>query len=108
MPSKPLLVVYFPLLKAIAKIRGKKNKRLVLKQLSRDAGFADCLREISMNIMDQSIPIDAAAKKKINKHSTVVRNLAKRKQIEQSGGFLNIAIPLLSMVVAGLIKDAKD
>ena len=107
MEKEPLLATYFPLVKAVAAIKSKKNKRLILKQLSKDAGFAGCLREIAKNIIAQDINLEESDKKKLNKHSKIVRHLANSKKIEQSGGFLNIAVPILASIVSEIIRNAK-
>lgn len=99
------LQLYFPLLQAIASIRSKRAQRLVLKHLKKHRPFVVLLRELAENTVKQNIKISAENKKKLNKHSTVIKALVKKKQVEQSGGFLGVIVPLLAQAIAGLVAQ---
>lgn len=95
----------FPLLRAIAKIKDKKGQELILRQLTKHRPFVVLLREIAQNTIDENIKLSAKDKKKLNKHSEVIRALTKQKKVHQSGGFLGIIVPLLAASIAGLVRD---
>jgi hypothetical protein len=96
---------YFPLLRAIAKIKDRKAQALILKQLTKHKPFVVLLREIAQNIIEQNIELTATDKKRLNKHSEVIRGLTKKKKVHQSGGFLGVIVPLLAASIAGLVRD---
>lgn len=98
-----LLIEFYPLLRAITRIKDEKCRRKCLKALAKDDRFAACLKEISVNVMKDNMKLSVKDKKRLNKHSKIVRSLVKSQKISQSGGFLNIVVPLLATVVADLI-----
>jgi len=103
MAKMTLITEFYPLLQALTKIKDEKCRHKCLKALAKDERFAACMKEIATNLMDENIQLTVKDKRKINKHATVVRSLAKSEKISQSGGFLNIVVPLLASVVAELL-----
>lgn len=94
---------YYPLLRAVASIKNKKAQKLVLKHLKKHRPFVVLLRELAENTVNQNIHFTEPQKKKLNKHAKVIKSLVKKKNIEQSGGFLGVIVPLLAAEIAGLV-----
>ena len=76
---------------------------MILKQLKKNKKIVNCMKEVARNLMSGKLNLSAADKRKLNKHSSIVRSLAKGRKVEQSGGFLNIALPILASVVSSLL-----
>lgn len=104
--GKPLVVTYYPLLKCITKIKDKRLQRKVLRQLCKEKRFKQCICELVDNTVKENIKLSTADKKRLNKESDVIRSvLKKREKINQTGGFLNIVVPLLATVVGEIIAS---
>lgn len=103
--TRELVVDYFPILKALTKIKESPAKTKLLRQLTRDPDFKRCMQEIAKNVT--RIPLSAKDKKMLNKHTDVIRRLRRKKSVSQSGGFLNIIVPLLATIVGELIANRK-
>lgn len=95
---------YYPLLVAVVKIKDVKCRNKILKELSKDEDFAKCMKEITENVLEENITLSVKDKKRLNKHAKVITNLQKGRGISQSGGFLNIVVPLLATVVSELLS----
>jgi len=104
MAKMTLITEFYPLLQALTRIKDEKCRQKCLKALARDKRFSACMKEIVTNLMDENIQLSVKDKKRINKHAKIVRSLAKSQKISQSGGFLNVVVPLLASVVAELIS----
>ena len=102
---KPLIVHYYPLLKALSKIKPATLQQKVLRKLRSDEEFVRCLREVCRNIADSIVKLSDREKRRLNRHSKVIRGIIKKqkKQVEQSGGFIQIAVPLLASVISSLL-----
>lgn len=105
--SRELIVDYFPLLQALTKVKEGPGKRQLLRQLTKDPDFKRCLQEIAVNITKGAVDLSAKDKRRLNKHSDVIRRLKRSKSVSQSGGFLNIVVPLLATIVGELIANNK-
>ena len=103
--TEALVVQFYPLLKAITQAKDAKCRKQLLQQLSRDPQFAQCMKEITENVVEQNIPLSTKDKIKLNKQSKVIRALRNSRGISQSGGFLNIVVPLLASVVGEIIAS---
>lgn len=97
------LCVMFPLIEAVAKIKNKKAQRLLLRQLSKNRKFVSCLREIAKNTIAGNLPLSQVQKRKLNRHTSVVRGLARRTKVQQSGGFIGAVLPLLASIVGDVL-----
>lgn len=108
MKREILAVKYYPVLKALVSIKDKKVQQRLLKALCREQVFRNCICEIARNTAKQNISLSAKDKSKINKHSIVVKRLLRKKPsgFNQSGGFLNVAVPLLAATIGELIGNA--
>lgn len=105
--SRELVVDYFPLLQALTNVKEGSSKRKLLRQLAKDADFKRCLQEIAKNVTTGAVPLSAKDKKNLNRHSDVIRRLQRSESVSQSGGFLNIIVPLLATIVGELIANRK-
>lgn len=87
-------------------IYGTKNNRLqkqLLKDFSKNKTFYKSLQEIALNLGYNNIHVNKSQKTKLSKYKKLVaclckyQNNKKKKQklIVQSGGFLNLVIPIL-------------
>lgn len=102
--SEILLARYYPLLKAITGMCGTCRKRLLTK-LAQDPEFVKCMREITENVLKENVELSVKDKRRLNRHAKVISSLRKSKGVTQSGGFLNIVVPLLASVVGELIAS---
>jgi hypothetical protein len=93
----------FPLIEAVAKIKKKEVQRVVLRHLSKNRRFVSCLQEIAKNTIAGNLPLTKFHKKRLNKHSTVVRGLVKKRKVQQSGGFIGAVLPLLASIVGDIL-----
>ena len=100
---RPLIHVYYPLLCAVAAVRHKKCQQQILNQLKKNKRIVGCMKEIAKNLIKGDLKLSKTDKRKLNRHSNLIRSLAKGKSIEQSGGFLNLALPILASVISGLL-----
>lgn len=104
--KRPLVATYYPLLKCVTKIKDKKIQRKVLRQLCKEKLFKNCICEIVDNTVKENINFSDRDKKRINREAKVIRAVQKKKRnFEQTGGFLNIVVPLLATVVGELISS---
>lgn len=101
-----LVEKYLPLLQAVVKVKNVRCRQMILKELGKDKQFATCLREITENLLDGNVDLSVKDKRRLNRHAKVIKSLQKGKGVSQSGGFLNIVIPLLATVVGELIASA--
>lgn len=105
--TRELIVDFYPILKAVSRIRDAKTRRLLLTHLSRDEDFRLCIQELAKNVAKEVVPLTLRDKKRLNRETPVVKNLIRARNISQAGGFLNIVVPLLASVVAQLIAARK-
>lgn len=105
--SRELIVDFYPLLKALTRIKEGPAKKTLLRQLTRDPDFKRCLQELATNVVNGAVELSAKDKRRLNKQATVIRRLKKRRSVSQSGGFLNIVVPLLATIVGELIANRK-
>ena len=85
-----------------------KRKRL-LEEAAKKEDVVKSIKELSRNIVLKNVPLDKLQKRKLVKHSKCIVKCSKikgcckhsSKLVSQSGGWLQIAIP----IVAGLIAD---
>lgn len=101
--AKSLFHTYLPVLKVVTSIKDKKLKRRLLRTLCREARFKDCICEIANNTVKENFLLSPKDKKRLNKQAPIVRALLKKKRVTQSGGFLNIVVPLLASQLGELI-----
>lgn len=101
--GKPLVLTYLPLLKALTSIKDKKLQRRLLRALCKEKKFKNCVCELAHNTIKQNILLSEQDKRRLNKHSSLIRGLSKKKKLQQAGGFLNIVVPLLAAQLGQLI-----
>lgn len=97
------LSVHFPLLTAVAKIKNKKAQALVLRHLSKDKAFVSTLREVAKNVIAGNLKLSARDKRLLNRHTRIIRALAKRKNVAQSGGFIQAVLPFLASALGDIL-----
>lgn len=98
-----LLPQFYLLLKAVTEIKDKRCQTQILKRLARNKEFCACVREIARNVAN--LDLSRKDKKRLDRQATLVRDLAKARRVPQSGGFLNIVVPLLATIVGELIAS---
>lgn len=106
---------YLPTLHLIAGIKTVREREHVLRILAKQKPFLNFLREIAINLQTRNISVDAKQISKLSKHKRIIVGLSKPKigrargisLAEQSGGFLNILVPILAAAVGGLIQNAS-
>ena len=103
-----LLAVYWPLLRAITKIKDKRCQQKILRHLKKDKNFVAVLREISINTIKQNVALTEKDKRKLNRYSSVIRSLTKSRSVEQAGGFLGTIVPILASIVLDLVSLLHD
>lgn len=102
--TQTLLEQYWPLLQAVTKIKNRAAQRTVLRHLRKHKPFVQLLKEISVNTVNQNIKLDARHKRRLNKHSKVIKGLTKSRYVDQAGGFLGIVVPILATVIGELLR----
>lgn len=105
--TRELIVDFYPVLKAVSRVKDKQMRKRLLQQLSRDRDFRLCIQELAKNVAKEVVPLSVRDKRRLNREAPVVRDLIRARKISQSGGFLNIVVPLLATVVAELIASRK-
>ena len=105
MSAHPLIVQYYPILRAITRIKDKEMQRKMLKFLCKEKKFKHCICELAHNTVKQNLPLSKKDKTRLNKQASLVKSILKKKKIDQSGGFLNVVVPLLATVVGELIAS---
>ena len=100
---RPLITSYYPLLQAVSKIKSQKNQKMILQNLAKDIKFVACLRELAKNTANGNLKLSQADKRRLNKYSTIVRALIKKKSVNQAGGFIQAILPIISSLVGSLL-----
>lgn len=101
-------------LQLVAKMKNKHAQSNLLKKLAKQNCFYNAIKEISLNVVDNNIPLTEVHKKILRKHRHVIRALAqpsKRKKIKavvQSGGALSLLIPLVSALLDSLSNNGHS
>lgn len=82
----------------------------MIRWFSRNDKFNQALREISLNIANGNAQLSASVKRKLRPHAKLIIKLsgatdtaARRKLVNQSGGYLNIAFP----AILGLLQALR-
>lgn len=96
----------FEQFKFIAKIKDKSLQKKLLKDIANDNTFR-ALKEIAINYNSGNIKSD----KKIKKYSKFLKKFAKksnsklnkRKLVIQSGGFLQLALPVIATLLSEIL-----
>lgn len=109
-----LITRYLPTLQLICKIKNVKKREQVLKEFCQDPHFCSVIRQIAKNTLrkESILPIKGKMIQRLKKHSSVIKGLARKKKgyrklAVQSGGFLPIVIPLITSIIAEIIRS-KD
>lgn len=90
----------------------KKDQRQLLKILSKNDQFRTFVREVATNVYYKSIPVNKAQRQRLIAFRRIIINLSKggRKKInnikdcQQSGGFLQILLPILATLAGEVIS----
>ena len=76
-----LVIQFYPVLKAVTRLKDKACRKKLLKQLARDPQFAKCMKEITENVVRENIPLSKKDKLKLNREAKVIRALRKSRGI---------------------------
>jgi len=84
-------------------------RKKLIRWFSKNDNFNKAIREISYNIVRGNVPIAAIYKKKLRPYGKIIRKLAgasesktRHRLVNQSGGYLQIAVPLLLGLIQAL------
>ena len=99
-----LLRNYYKQLEFIAKIKNKRVRDGILRQMSDDDKFFNVIREIVENTVKKNIPMKKKEKRLLKKHKRILLQFIKpsipskhkKRLVVQSGGFLPILFPILA------------
>ena len=100
-------------LDVVARTKDSRRRKSLLRELSHDDKINHTLRFIARNTINRRIPLEKHHKVKLIKHSGVIQQLAKenisksksKQLIEQSGGFLQVLVPIAIELVSDLIEE---
>lgn len=101
-------------LKLISSISNSKKRNAKLKTFADNPSFYEALSEIARNTINMNIPLKNNQKRKLRKHSKIIKELSqkrkrskpiRKKLINQSGGFLPILIPTVISILGELIRN---
>ena len=92
----------------------KKLKRSILCDFSKNDKYFKAIFEIVLNLSENKMILTSHEKKKLNKHLKILEKIlknpkCKRKRslaVKQSGGFLNILLPIVGTLITELISNA--
>lgn len=108
---------WLSLFDVLQKVKNRNLRERLLHNFSSDASLFDALREIIINIRDNNIDLKEDEKRKLIQHREVLRRLLKRsykspsvrkKIVNQSGGFLNILLPIVTSVITEIISRSTN
>lgn len=107
-----LIAKYLPTFQLICRIKSRQKRDQVLKEFCQDPVFCSVVRQIAKNTLfkESILPIKKSHIKRLKKHSHIIKGLARKKKgyrklAVQSGGFLPIVIPLITSIIAEIIKS---
>ena len=94
-------------------LKNVRSRKDFLKLMSKDETVYEAIKNIVINLMKGNINLNKRSKLKLMKEKKVIKaftcnNKCKKKKqkiVEQSGGFLNVVIPLIASVIADIIND---
>ena len=99
---------YAPVLKRLHKQKEAGRRKWLKQNLDKD--FVECICECTQNLLRGNVPLTKQQKAKLGKRKKTLRkligkklSLKKRKQINQSGGFLGALIGPIVSVLSGLL-----
>lgn len=96
------------LLQSVTRLREKRQRRQFLQSLTQ--AEVRCLLELLLNIVRQRVPIRACDRRRLEKHSPLIRKLLaegksvadKKKLLVQHGGFLPFLVPIIAGITSAL------
>lgn len=102
-------VIHF--LEVVSKIKKKKDRELIMKALAEDKKVRHMMKEISINLLKEQLPITKKQVIQLRKFKNTFIGLATRgnskkkkvQLIKQTGGSLPFLVPILSALVSSLI-----
>ncbi|MDI9312886.1 MAG: hypothetical protein QM535_21935 [Limnohabitans sp.] len=103
---------YIQQLQFISKIKNKKIREGILQEFSNDQRFFNALKEIVENTLRKNIPLKPKEKRSLRKYKKILLQftkpkISKRKKkqlVVQSGGYLNILIPVITSFLTSLLN----
>jgi hypothetical protein len=104
----------YQVLSLVAKVKDKRLREAILKQISCEEKIYAAVSELATNTIKGNIPLTEAQKNKLRKQKKFIEGLkcqkkgrlskeGKKKFVEQSGGFLNVVLPIIATVLADLL-----
>lgn len=102
-----------PGLQIVAKEKKNKLQKSLLKDISCQDCYFYAIHEIVWNIVNKKVKLNVNDKKRLKSHIKLIRKILecpKSQQrralvVNQSGGFLNIAIPVVLSVLTEVFKN---
>lgn len=99
-----------PILQAIAKIKAKSDRDLVIEIFAKDKNFVKAIKEIAVNTVNKNIKLTNQVKLRLKKHKEAIVKLARRggKQslVQSGGGFLPLLIPIVTTVLSSMLNGS--
>ena len=101
---------YLILLEHLTDIKNKPLRLKLVRWFSKNDNFNQAIREISLNIANGNLQLGTTMKRKLRPYAKLIVKLSgandtnsRRKLVNQSGGYLNIALP----AILGLIQALR-
>jgi hypothetical protein len=101
-------------LSLVSRIRNKRLRDLILKEISCDDHIYDALSEITVNTLKGNVPLTESQKKKLRRQKRFMSalscdknkvSLRKRKYlVQQSGGYLATVLPVIVTLLSELLS----
>ena len=112
-----LFAAQWPKLSVLGTLKKKSQQSLrtaLLREFSKDADFCRALRVIAKNLLRRKVPLTSRDCCRLKKHKSTIHALyrkgqstrTKRKLAVQSGGFLAVALPLVTTIIGELIRSS--
>ena len=106
--SKPLAVMHSDYLSLLGKTKNRKKRTQLIDYGNREQ--IDAVKECAHNVLEGSVPVTKNDIQRLKKHKTALRNFAsprlplyqKKAILKQSGGFLNLLLPIAMSALGSL------
>lgn len=97
-----------PILEAIARIKSREERKIVIYIFCRDKQFVKAIKEIAKNTVEGNVPLSVKDKHRLKKQKAVLTALAgkggKRVIKQQGAGFLPVLVPIVSAILGSIIN----
>ena len=109
--NKNFLMQVISFLEVVSRIKSVKDREIIMKKMASDQKIRHLMKEISINLLKERLPITRDQIKQLKKFKTTFIGLAtrgngKRRKInliKQTGGALPLLVPILSTLLSTLI-----